>query len=223
MWVSRATTCPGAHEYVAGQLEKPDLIAESGRILARRGSASLRQRLRRLHLKKLAGAVHFGLTLIKIGSWPGGNVFMRNGGIGPCHRFPCPTVKVRSKGPTGCCFARGADPAAWSGWYLEPSGRSPGLGYLRAWQRIEPVQPAQHPGCGSAQSSSVSRPCCSTCCCPRKRTTGRNVFDIKLLGQRLTQAVRWVIERAGRRASSDRIVRSEHGRGGRSRRGKRAR
>jgi hypothetical protein len=22
MWVSRATTCPGAHEYVAGQLKK---------------------------------------------------------------------------------------------------------------------------------------------------------------------------------------------------------
>ena len=68
MWVSRATTCPGAHEYVAGQLEKPDFIAESGRILARKGSASPRQRLQRLHYLKLAGSIKFFLTLIKIGS-----------------------------------------------------------------------------------------------------------------------------------------------------------
>ena len=38
----------------------------------------------------------------------------------------------------------------------------------------------------------VSRRCCSTFCCPKKKDDRRNVFDISLLAQRLMQAVRWI-------------------------------
>ena len=55
-------------------------------------------------------------------------------------------------------FSRDADSTAWPGRHLNASGGSPSPGYLRPWQRIEPFQPTQRSGRGSAQSSTYRNP-----------------------------------------------------------------
>ena len=196
VWCSRATTCSGTHAYAAGSLRNRTLsprvgVSGSDRLPAAavaRVPSKITSQSPRAQLDPDQGLfrdreVAFLLNGMEVSGRP--------------HRRDEEESKKRP--------IRVLIRLVWP--HPEPSGPRPRNDYLRTWQRIE-----FRPG-NIRVAEAFNRRGMATSWKPPAQEEGdrRNVFDIKLLAQRLDQAVRWVVGEPDAGHLPMRALAREHG------------